>query len=483
MRLSGAFQLGDLAAAHGEAARTAASKFVIVGDKDQRRAVVAIEREEELFNALARLGVEVARGLIGKEDFGIVNKGACEGDALLLATGQLDWVMIFAIGQAHLGQPLIGQRANAAFAAQLQRREHIFTRGEGRDKLKILKNEANVQVAIRRTVVLAHAVPSDALQLDLTGGWVVEPSAQAEQRGLAAARRANDGQRFPGVHGEAQPLENFQFAMARGIGFAHVDGLEHGRLVILIQIRHLTKVEHGSCYLQLMSTNSPMHRTPWTRALAFWFALALPFFAVEIHAKPQAVVFYGDSLTAAYGLAPEQGYPALIQEKIDDAGLADRFDVVASAVSGETSAGGLSRLNWAIAGLQRSQQDVGVFMLALGANDGLRGQPIDAMKRNLQAILDGVKERYPKAKLIVAGMLMPPNMGAEYRKEFAAAFGEVAEANDATLIPFLLEGVAGNRELNLPDGIHPNPKGQQKIADALWPVLEPILKDETKTAK
>lgn len=187
-------------------------------------------------------------------------------------------------------------------------------------------------------------------------------------------------------------------------------------------------------------------------------------------------MFYGDSLTAAYNLAPEQGYPALIQKKINAAGLGEDYEVLASAVSGETSAGGLSRLNWAMAGLQRSKRELGVFMLALGANDGLRGLSVEAMQENLEKIIDDVEKRFPEADVIVAGMLMPPNMGEEYRKDFAAAFGQVAEAKETQLIPFLLEGVAGNPKLNLPDGIHPNPKGQQIIADALWPVLEPILK-------
>lgn len=235
-----------------------------------------------------------------------------------------------------------------------------------------------------------------------------------------------------------------------------------------------------------MSTSSSRNPNPWTRALAVLFAVGLGFLAALMSptcaAKPRAVVFYGDSLTAAYGLAPEQGYPALIQEKIDAAGLGDEFQVVASAVSGETSAGGLSRLDWAMAGLERSKREVAVFMLALGANDGLRGLSIESMQRNLRDILTGVKKRHPEAKLIVAGMLMPPNMGEAYRKKFAAAFGEVAQAEGATLIPFLLEGVAGDPKLNLPDGIHPNAQGQQAIADALWPTLEPILQ-EPRAAK
>lgn len=226
-----------------------------------------------------------------------------------------------------------------------------------------------------------------------------------------------------------------------------------------------------------MSINLPHLRLSAKRICSLLALGAWAIFAAPLHAKPEAVVFYGDSLTAAYGLAPEQGYPALIQQKIDAADLGDEYQVLASAVSGETSAGGLSRLNWALAGMKRSGQEVGIFMLALGANDGLRGLPVEAMQKNLQAILDKVKAAHPEAQIIVAGMLMPPNLGPDYREQFAAVYGAVAEANDAVLIPFLLEGVAGDRKLNLPDGIHPNPEGQQIIADALWPTLEPLLKN------
>ncbi|WP_269539373.1 arylesterase [Cerasicoccus fimbriatus] len=207
--------------------------------------------------------------------------------------------------------------------------------------------------------------------------------------------------------------------------------------------------------------------------------MAIAFFVIAltplVNAKPAVVMFYGDSLTASYGLAPEQGYPALIQEKIETEGLQNEYTALASAVSGETSAGGLSRINWALAGLDRGKQELAVFVLALGANDGLRGLPTDAMAKNLQAIIDRVKEKHPEAQIVVAQMFMPPNLGEAYRESFAETYQNVAKANDAVMIPFLLKDVAGDPKLNLPDGIHPNAKGQQIMADNLWPILKPLL--------
>lgn len=180
------------------------------------------------------------------------------------------------------------------------------------------------------------------------------------------------------------------------------------------------------------------------------------------------VLFLGDSITAGYGLEPSQAYPALIQAKID----AKRwnFKAINAGQSGDTSAGGLSRLNWLL------KNPIDVLVLELGGNDGLRGLPAATTKKNLQAIIDGTKAKYPRVKVVLAGMKVPPNMGRDYGKQFAAIFPALAQTNNAALIFFILEGVGGVRELNLADGIHPTAKGQEIVAANVWKVLEPVLK-------
>lgn len=180
------------------------------------------------------------------------------------------------------------------------------------------------------------------------------------------------------------------------------------------------------------------------------------------------VLFLGDSITAGYGLEPSQAYPALIQAKID----AKRwnFKAINAGQSGDTSAGGLSRLNWLL------KNPIDVLVLELGGNDGLRGLPAATTKKNLQAIIDGTKAKYPRVKVVLAGMKVPPNMGRDYGQQFAAIFPALAQANNAALIFFILEGVGGVRELNLADGIHPTAKGQEIVAANVWKVLEPVLK-------
>jgi len=186
-------------------------------------------------------------------------------------------------------------------------------------------------------------------------------------------------------------------------------------------------------------------------------------------ATPQKVIlFVGDSITAGYGLEPEQAYPAIIQEKIDAKSW--QFKVVNAGQSGDTSAGGLNRMNWLL------KNRVDVLVLELGGNDGLRGLPVETTRKNLQAIIDRTRARYPSAKIVLAGMMVPPNMGRDYGQKFAAIFPELAKKNNAALIPFVLEKVGGVRELNLPDGIHPTAKGHEIVANNVWKVLEPVLR-------
>ena len=184
------------------------------------------------------------------------------------------------------------------------------------------------------------------------------------------------------------------------------------------------------------------------------------------------VLFFGDSLTAGYGLPdPDLAYPALVGEQIRAAGVPVR--VVNAGVSGETSAGGKGRIAWA---LRQTTPDV--FVLALGANDGLRGTDPAATRANLDAILDAVEEAAPDARLVVAGMEALPNYGADYGARFREVFPAVAQAHDAALVPFLLEDVAGVRRLNQPDGVHPTAEGQRIIAETVGRVVVPLARRE-----
>lgn len=182
------------------------------------------------------------------------------------------------------------------------------------------------------------------------------------------------------------------------------------------------------------------------------------------------ILFFGNSLTAGMGLEPSEAFPALIQNRLDSLGY--NYEVVNAGLSGETTASGKNRIDWVL------NQKVDVFVLELGANDGLRGIPLAETRKNLQEIIDIVKKENPDTKIVLAGMQIPPNMGQEYTSEFRSIFPELAEKNDIELIPFLLEGVAGNEDLNQQDGIHPTAEGYKIVRENVWSVLKNLVEKE-----
>ncbi len=179
----------------------------------------------------------------------------------------------------------------------------------------------------------------------------------------------------------------------------------------------------------------------------------------------KVILFFGNSITAAYGLESADAFTTLIQARLDS--LNGNYEVINAGVSGETTASGKSRVKWII-----EKQPVDIFVLELGANDGLRGLPVKETKANLESIIDQVRKKYPDVLIILAGMMIPPSMGPEYSKAFQQVFPDVAKNKDAILIPFVLENVAGIDSLNLPDGIHPNAAGEKIVFENIWAILK-----------
>lgn len=182
---------------------------------------------------------------------------------------------------------------------------------------------------------------------------------------------------------------------------------------------------------------------------------------------PKVILFYGDSLTAGYGLSTEEAFPNQVEKKLKEKGKTVK--VVNAGLSGETSAGGLARLDWVL------RQPIDIFVLELGANDGLRGLPLDQTAANLQKIIDKVKVKNPKVKIVIAGMMVPPNMGPDYTSQFKKVFPTLSKKNNAALIPFLLQDVGGVEKLNIADGIHPNAEGHKIVANTVIKIIEPLL--------
>lgn len=189
---------------------------------------------------------------------------------------------------------------------------------------------------------------------------------------------------------------------------------------------------------------------------------------ISENSKSKTILCFGDSITAGYGLDDNNdAYPALLQKKIDSLNL--DYTVINSGLSGETTAGGRSRLDWVM------KQKVDIFLLELGGNDGLRGIALSETKANLKAIIETVQEKSPDTRIILAGMELPPNMGQDYTTEFRELFAEIASQYEIAFIPFILKDVGGIAELNQNDGIHPTSEGHKIVANTVWEVLEPMI--------
>jgi acyl-CoA thioesterase-1 len=189
---------------------------------------------------------------------------------------------------------------------------------------------------------------------------------------------------------------------------------------------------------------------------------------LDSNTNSKTILCFGDSITAGYGLDDSNdAYPAILQKKIDSLDL--NYTVINSGVSGETTAGGKSRIDWVI------KQNISVFLLELGANDGLRGVALSETRSNLQAIIDAVREKSPETTIILAGMELPPNMGQDYTTEFRQMYAELAKKNELQFIPFILKDVGGIADLNQNDGIHPNIEGHNIVANTVWAILKPII--------
>lgn len=202
-------------------------------------------------------------------------------------------------------------------------------------------------------------------------------------------------------------------------------------------------------------------------SLLVYLVVGLSIWSIQVDQNRKTIIFFGDSITAGYGLSMEEAYPNLIQKRIDSLGL--NYEVINAGRSGEASAGGLDRIDWILKG----KPDI--FVLELGGNDGLRGLSIEETEANLKAMIDKVRAANSNTKILLAGMQIPPNLGQEYTKAFRNVFPKVAKDKNVELIPFLLENVGGDTKLNQSDGIHPNTAGHKIVAETVWGYLSNYL--------
>jgi len=424
-----------------------------VGHEDERGARRGIEFEEHVDDGAACFVVEVAGRFVGEEDFRAVDKGAGQSDALLFAAGELVRVVAGAVGQADPGEVVEGGGLRTADPAQLKRHEDVLQGGERGEKLEALENETGGGIAQRGQTVLVQVAEVMSVQNDAAGGRTVQPGAESEQGGFTTARGSDDGAGSTRGKVEGDVGQDGERVAGGRVGLAQsVDG------------------EDGRGHFGL--GRGPFRGLLGVHMRGILYALLCgAVVATAAAGEPGRVVILGDSITSGYNLNPEEAYPALLQEKIKAAGL--DYAVVNAGLSGDTTAGGLRRVDWAL-----GEGAADVMVIALGGNDGLRGLPVAQVEENLAAIMAKARAANPAVKIIVAGMQMPGSMGQDYTESFAAVFGRAAQAHGAVLLPFLLEAVAGDPRMNQPDLIHPTAEGQRRIAETVWPVLRGVIPPE-----
>lgn len=434
---------------------------------DHRRAFFAIEVEEQVRNRTPRFPIQVSRGLVGEEQTGSRGEGSGDTDPLLFTAGKLSGIMVDALGEPHTREQVtrsrLGRfrRRRPVCGQQFQWNQDVLERGERRHELEILEYETDAFRPQRSTSIFVEPIERNAVETHAPLAGAIESGKQAEQRGLPAAGRAQHGHDLAGSDVEIHVVEHGEGeAPSRAvIALGEISGDDHWMRTVRAIGRYPLRAMGASAllaFVALLACGAPEEPT----------APSAP--SAQPRSETPVVLFLGDSLTAGYGLTAEEAFPALIQERIDAAGL--DFRVVNAGVSGDTSAGGRRRIEWLL------RQPAAVLVVALGGNDMLRGLDLQALRENLDAIVSAARAAHPDIDVVVAGMRAPRNLGRAYAEGFDSTFPTVAEDHGAVLVPFLLEGVATVASLNQVDGIHPTARGHAMIADTLWSTLEKILR-------
>jgi len=378
------------------------------------------------------------------------------------------------IGQSNPIQEVAGALsglAGADFTQEFEGDQNVLQRAECGQEVERLEHEPYVSSTKLCSSVFGKGREVLPVEEHSTVAGVVETGKKTQQGRLPAPRRAQDSHHGPRLNAESHVLKHGQGTSPAPIRLTERFRLDH---LSSVRVRRWAGPTTGLLLISLANLTGcgEGNQPPGTAATAETAASAeTPVTRSGAEGSRPRVVFLGTSLTAGYGLDdPERAsWPGRIQFLADSAGIPIR--VVNAGVSGETTAGGLRRLEWVL------QEPLSALVVELGANDGLRGLQIDDMEANLSRILQSTAARYPEARLFLLQMEAPTNMGRLFTGQFRKVFADVAEDHDATLIPFVLEGIAGVPALNQRDGIHPLPEGHDLMARAAWETLEPALRE------
>lgn len=416
----------------------------VMGNHDQRGPLLTIEFEQQIGDALAGGGVQVARRFVGEQDVRLAGKGPGDRHALLLAAGKLSRIMGHPLGQTDPLEQRGGALACIGTAMKLQRQHHVFQCGEATEQLEGLEYETHVIGAQRRTLVFVESRQSAPGQLYLAVSGQVEAGKQAQEGGFSRARGTDDRHTAAAGDAQAHVIQDGQLRFRGMNDFAKVARNDHA-------------FRHGGMPMSLLKKLL----APCLLCLLAWPVSA------------QNILVVGDSISAAFGLEIEEGWVYQLQERLEEQGYPHR--VVNASVSGDTTAGGLARLPRLL-----QEHEPALVIIELGGNDGLRAMPPANMQQNLSQMVKLSTDA--DADAILLGMMIPPNYGLRYTQAFNQVFVDVAEQWSIPLLPFLLEGVGDVPALMQADRIHPTAEAQPILLDNAWPLIRDWLEAQPAEA-
>ncbi len=451
----------DLAGTDPHLARAAGSKRRVMGDQNQRHVALGLLGEDQICNLLAGFGIEIASRLVGDQKFWRWRQRPGNGNALLLATRQLSGIMRQPFTEADGDQLLPGDLEGVADIGKLKRHGDVFQRRHVGDEMKGLEDDADIAATEFRHPVFAQAVQWRAVDDDLAAVEAFETRKNHQQGRLAGSGRTDDANGFTRINQQIHTLENMNGR----------SGLAEGQIRIF-------QVDHGFCqgklsymYNMKVAGTADFYRFKGTvmRIKGFCtFLLAITAIVITpaiSRAEPVSLVGFGDSLMAGYQLPAADAFPARLEKALREKG----HDVTISnaGVSGDTTSGGLARIDWSVPDGTKG------VILELGANDALRGIAPEESRKNLVAMIEKLKSR--GIAVLLVGMMAPPNMGADYAARFNPIYPELAKANGLELYPFFLDGVVEDAKLKIEDRMHPNGDGIGVMVERFLPSAERFL--------
>ena len=432
---------------HPQPAPAAGSDFIVMRHQHQSRPALGIDGKHQIDDLVPGSRIEIAGRLVGKNQFGAGREGAGQRHALLLAPREMLGVVTKAVRKPHALKPSARLAARRTLPRQLKRQHDVFQRRQRRQQLKRLKNKTEYLAAQDGTRIFIKSVDFPTVEKNTAGTGLIEPGQQAKQGRLTRAGSTDDGHGFTGGDGEGNLVQNDERRLTTADAALHL-------LVQIFDLHHDRFFHHAM--LSVISIR---------RSLQILLAAAMFLLAPAAHAAKTILVF-GDSLSAGFGIRQDAAWPALLQQRLSEKRL--DYSVVNASISGETSSGGRARISEALA-----RHKPAVLVLALGANDGLRGLPLAGLRDNLSGIVRAA--RATKARILIVGMQLPPNYGG-YADEFRQVFKDVAKKEGVPLIPFLLDGIAEKPQFFQADALHPTAEAQAHLLDNVWGGLVPLLK-------